>query len=716
MATTKEATVILFDVGKPTGESVRPGQPTFFEQAKECLAKILQRKIFTTPKDEIGLILIGTDDTNNVLNDSEDTLGDYEHISVAFDLEMTNWQMLKILEREIVGPSNSEGDWLSALIVAMDFLKGQMLGKKFKSSKIILMSPFASIVNTENIDIVMEGLRKIETEIVVITCNVEYYSNPDKLDENDEMVIFSQTGNKSKHQKAGEKLAFDLIQQVNGILCSFEEAMVQLVYYEKQNQKSMPWNCELQIGSKLEIKTSVYVYTKDVSSMISWKTESVDGPCKMETEYFVQNIELKPVEKEELIRGHMYGTTPVPFDQSLGLKFDAGPKNFRCIGFTNRNNIHDQHLCGTGVWLVKAQKDAAASEKLFVALVNVMKSSELALVARYVYRSGLKAKIMVLVPHPDTEKNQYKKNASLLMMEVHFADDQVKMEFPPLRTTKDTPSQEQYDAVEGLIDSMDLMDAYDGDGDCNEAFAHKKLLNPTIQYTYRALAHRALHPTQPVPLPDQDLMDLLDIPEKIKQNSSEHVAKVKELFPLEPIVKPTKKLLFQMLQHNATAAASADDVQPTAVDEPQSTLIEVGTITPDEDFMHLLLRGEKFATVSNQMQNVLHNLVFKTLQLQTEKFGRAVMMYREQAIVMGAFRYNEWVTEFKKILLERGKVDVWQTIFVNEKFGLISAKETEMSTVTDEEVEEFYKNECSDTNKPADDMMDDDLDELLANM
>ncbi len=35
--------------------------------------------------------------------------------------------MLKILEKEIVGPSNSEGDWLDGLIVAMDFLKEQTL-------------------------------------------------------------------------------------------------------------------------------------------------------------------------------------------------------------------------------------------------------------------------------------------------------------------------------------------------------------------------------------------------------------------------------------------------------------------------------------------------------------------------------------------------------------------------------------------------------------
>lgn len=75
------------------------------------------------------------------------------------------------------------------------------------------------------------------------------------------------------------------------------------------------------------------------------------------------------------------------------------------------------------------------------------------------------------------------------------------MEFPPLSTSKDMPSQEQYDAIESLIDSMDLMDAYDGDGDNNEALAHKKLLNPTVQYTYRALAHRQVAQTHNKNLP-----------------------------------------------------------------------------------------------------------------------------------------------------------------------------------------------------------------------
>lgn len=44
---------------------------------------------------------------------------------------------------------------------------------------------------------------------------MESYSNPDKSDENDEMVIFSQTTNKSEDQKKGEKLAFELVQKVS---------------------------------------------------------------------------------------------------------------------------------------------------------------------------------------------------------------------------------------------------------------------------------------------------------------------------------------------------------------------------------------------------------------------------------------------------------------------------------------------------------------------
>lgn len=57
--------------------------------------------------------------------------------------------------------------------------------------------------------------------------------------------------------------------QTDGALCCFEEAMVQLVYYEKKQQRSMPWHCDLNIGSKLDIKVSVYVNVSKVSVVVA---------------------------------------------------------------------------------------------------------------------------------------------------------------------------------------------------------------------------------------------------------------------------------------------------------------------------------------------------------------------------------------------------------------------------------------------------------------
>lgn len=60
---------------------------------------------------------------------------------------------------------------------------------------------------------------------------MEYYSNPNKSDENDEMVIFSQTTNKSEDQKKGEKLAFELVQKVSFAQKPQPDALIELKYF-----------------------------------------------------------------------------------------------------------------------------------------------------------------------------------------------------------------------------------------------------------------------------------------------------------------------------------------------------------------------------------------------------------------------------------------------------------------------------------------------------
>lgn len=81
------------------------------------------QQIFSQPNDEIGLVLMGTDTSNNNLNR---TIGGYENISEAFDMAQTNWQMLRILDKEI-STQKAVADWMDALIVAMDFMKNHIL-------------------------------------------------------------------------------------------------------------------------------------------------------------------------------------------------------------------------------------------------------------------------------------------------------------------------------------------------------------------------------------------------------------------------------------------------------------------------------------------------------------------------------------------------------------------------------------------------------------
>lgn len=62
---------------------------------------------------------MGTEDTNNQLNST----GGYDNITEAFDIAISNFQMLRILEKDIKSNNVVEADWLDALIVAMNFLK-----------------------------------------------------------------------------------------------------------------------------------------------------------------------------------------------------------------------------------------------------------------------------------------------------------------------------------------------------------------------------------------------------------------------------------------------------------------------------------------------------------------------------------------------------------------------------------------------------------------
>ncbi|KAI1899244.1 hypothetical protein AGOR_G00059810 [Albula goreensis] len=117
----KSALVLCMDVGFSMSNSA-PGQEPPFEQAKKVIQKFVQRQVFAETKDELALVLFGTDETKNPLAGD----GQYQNIFVRRHLMMADFELLEDIQNE-VQPGSQQADWLDALVVCMDLLQKETL-------------------------------------------------------------------------------------------------------------------------------------------------------------------------------------------------------------------------------------------------------------------------------------------------------------------------------------------------------------------------------------------------------------------------------------------------------------------------------------------------------------------------------------------------------------------------------------------------------------
>ena len=83
---------ILLDIGPhmwipPTANHEKP-----IESATRCLKSLLLRNLFSQSKDEVALLLCGTEATDNHLADDD---GNFEHISLIRELGRLDWDLVE---------------------------------------------------------------------------------------------------------------------------------------------------------------------------------------------------------------------------------------------------------------------------------------------------------------------------------------------------------------------------------------------------------------------------------------------------------------------------------------------------------------------------------------------------------------------------------------------------------------------------------------------
>lgn len=708
----KEAIVIILDVGHSVSQDRKNMKSGFLENSIQCVSMILKRKIFANLKDEVALILLGSNETQNSLN--------YKNIKVTHSLALPSWEMVQFVE-DLTG-TTVNADWLDAIVVAMNVLKEETEGKKFSERKVVLLSNLCCTVSEDHIDVIVKALKSEEMSLIVIGPDINL--NVKQEDMNDDGTKCWTNGTdaektKTKQQLVGESLLGHILKETGGVVCSFADAVPQLMHFLKKNVRPTPWNVVMDIGPDIRIAVSGYRKITP-ATLPSWKTTSAveeGARVESETSYIRQDENQTVIEREEVIEGFSFGSTLVPFsavDKSM-MSYQSGDKCLSILGFTKLKNVPRHLFVGKGVLYIVAQKGDNSAEVALSSLIHALNDEGLVAIARKVYRVNTAPVLGALFPRVSS------KYECLVFIELPYSEDMREFVFPPIISDVNKPTKEQLDSVDALIDNMDLRVVRNEYNEVSEAFKSKSMLNPFHQHVYHSLAHRAMNPNAEIPPASDYVMNLLKSPYETKPSYKLAVEEVKKQFQLTE-VKPK-------MSHKSAAEVFKKGVKDEPDEEPsnidlkdvtmaslvEAAVVEVGTVKPVQDFEALLGRGEDFNKVCRQMQKVILNLVIRSFGASNfVKAETALRVLRTACIAKDPSVYNDWAVQFRDNLFERGRKAFWD-IIVEAKLGLISSEESVKSSVTDDDARKFLQfEEPVDQEAAEEDVMD--ADDLLNQM
>ncbi|KAK0066306.1 X-ray repair cross-complementing protein 5 [Biomphalaria pfeifferi] len=727
MAANKEAIAIILDVG-PSMNQAPPGVSTALETAIEGINMILQRKIFAESKDEVALILFGTEETENPLADGEN----YSNITLKSPLGIPDFNLLQMVQDELQ-PTETPGDFVDAIVVAIDHLQQATQGKKgISSRRIILFSDLGSPFGDQELDTIVHAMQNTQpkTELIVIGPDIQddEESNAGDAPKRGGGADAHPDGKaKTAQQRSGEKLIKYILDKVEGECYSFREALPLLSYFQTRQIKPWPWKCRLEIGT-VEIPITGYSKVKEYKLKQSWKKVYAQDtniePGTLRT-FHLDNEEETEVEKEDMVQGYRYGNTIVPMSEADqdNMKYKA-EKCLKVLGFTRADFVKRYHYLGDGVISITAEKNDEAAAIALSALINALYETNCVAIARKVYNAIAAPRIGCLIPHI---KAKYE---CLLWVELPFAEDIRSFTFGSLPLSaedvinkKYKPTDEQLQAVDDLITSMDLTTAIENnDGDTEEALKPMLTFNPYFQRVYQCLQHRVLNPHDPLPDLSPLITSYMTPLEKVVKNSQpvlEHLKKCVKLEVVEQKPKTEQNVFVQQNDDDTRGPPEKkvkldEDLEGGIKNITKLNVTQVGTVTPVEDFKSLISRRDEdlFEEACDQMQNYIQQIVLQSFGQQNySKALDCVKALREACIQkMEPNIFNTFLTKFKTFLLTKSKKDFWDLI-LKEKQVLITKFECEESSVTKEELDQFTAEDVKEdqSSRPQTDETTDDL-------
>jgi len=685
-----EAICIILDTGR-TASQKPPNSPSFLEASLNCASLFVERKLFGDSKDEIGVILYGSEDTNNPL--------DYDGVNVlGRGLAQADWELITYIREHVKG-THKDGDWIDAVVVALDFLKTaseeKPEKKKFSALKIVLFSDLGCVADTDQIELIIQGMNMLS--------NIDFTHIGPDWDEGENAIKPSDDGGDSDHddgdrgepskrksagpldypvkprtaiQKANEEVIGQLVQETDGMICSLELAIQTFLYKNKKGKKPMPWKVCFTIGEDIKINTCGYVHLRRENPKV-WKRCLARGGAegeelKAETSYVRNNENQDPIDQEDLVMSYKYGTELVTISDAdeAAAKFEGGPKSMALFGFIPRGGIRPCDMVGNGNMVFMPVEDDQNSQNAWAVLIQAMMEMDMVAIVRRVYNKSSAPKLGMLTPEVGEEGETF-----LSYVELPYAEDIRDLQFPSLPA----PSDEQLSVMDELIDVMMLTD--ESENGNVDVLKTEEMLNPNYQYLFQALRHRATQPGRVLPSPAEHITSLLTLPPEIEEAADPVFERMTEIFKTKLIdsnkVKRTAESVFGK-DEETPSQEKKQKLDPDISLELSAPVTEVGSTTPVEDFRSLLASSVSTNSTFNSVAQQLETVVIRLLSSafgsdMNTKIVQCLAAYREECSGRASpVLYNLFIKRVKECLGVKAKL--WLDI-AEADLGLISNSE-----------------------------------------
>lgn len=722
MARAKSALVLCMDVGFSMSNSA-PGEEPPFELAKKVIQKFVQRQVFSETKDELALVLFGTDSTKNSL----DKDGQYQNITVHRHLMMADFELLEEIENQI-HPESQQADWLDALVVCMDLIQTETKGKKYDRLNIVLLTDLNTQASSEHLDVIIENLKQAD---ITLQLFLPFPAEDDEEGGGDaDRGCPSQPGT-GKGLSREQKNSLDMVKHVmlsldeeDGLdqIYTFRNAIEQLCMFKRIERRPMAWPCQLTIGSSLSIRIVGYKAVTEERLKKLWVTVDAQtnkkDDVKRETVYCLDDDNETEVQRDDTIQGFRYGSDIVPFskvDQEQ-MKYKHDGKCFAVLGFTKQNLVHRHQFMGNQVMKMFAPKDDEHAGVALSALIRALDELKMVAIVRYAYDRRCNPQVGAAFP---CIKQDYE---CLMYIQLPFMEDLRQFTFPSLENNKKfTPSDTQLSAVDSLIDSMMLVE--DEDGEQKDMFKVHHIPNPAFQRHFQCLHHRAVNPGTPLPPMEEWLKAALERPEVISERCQAPLEETKKKFPLTQVEKKKKpKTSAQIFGEDSEepdakkAKGDEEEEEYNLANIAEGSVTSVGSVNPARDFRTLIKhKSLPFGEVCQQLTHRIEQLLSNKDTPYYMKSITCIQAFREQSVKLGnADLYNSYLQSLKRSIPNRG-LEVFWDLLVQDAISLISKDEVEGSTVSKNEANQFLLAEekkeeaaapTSEDNGDVDDLLD----------